>query len=219
MNNTQDKSRELSDEEMFCVEENRQLAHDERTKDAAPLWCLRIKVLLAIIDRLSSTPPAEPSAERADFGVGFDAGVQYEQARAKASMAHHIAPVSESELVEIMHKKLRLVAKPDSGCDVCGEALLWKVKDGCIEEVARTIVARFGVSKVVTTTPASVERTAGDMRLVPVEATDTMMNGGVSAGRKAMKPDKHLPEPGYNQVRAIYRAMLEAAPVNEQEKK
>lgn len=42
-------------------------------------------------------------------------------------------------IAEILRNDIRLVASGVSICEDCGDALTWKVKDGCIEQMASTI--------------------------------------------------------------------------------
>ncbi len=46
---------------------------------------------------------------------------------------------NQATVLQILKDKIRLVARPDSGCDDCGEPLLWKVKPGVLEAIAKEL--------------------------------------------------------------------------------
>lgn len=46
---------------------------------------------------------------------------------------------NQATVLKILKDQIRLVARPDSGCDDCGEPLLWKVKPGVLEAIAKEI--------------------------------------------------------------------------------
>lgn len=143
MTDTQNKARGLSERDTIAarflmrnadtdfdwavkyLRENKSAEHYGDCTDA-PISCLRCPCDQAyedadfIIDRLSPTPPAEPSAECCKGLAPIS----------ECRCAHPIVPVSESELAEVIKIRLDISSFSD--------------RKRLSEVVARAILARFG---------------------------------------------------------------------------
>lgn len=214
----QDKVRELSEDERRCYGH----ADDWMNGRLRELTTGDVATLLNMIDRLSATPPAEPSALSDDErfyvadAIALGAAFRRQGGSGNDAVADKIAGLN----CIIQRLATHPIAPVNRGvCPICEatptQACLTHLVAACWREQP---LAPVSESNGTTTAASGVERATGDRRLVPVEPTDKQINSAYAAMR--LNSEQHgydrTDEQGIERTREVYRAMLAAAPAVEQ---